>query len=248
MKNNIIKLILAVLVFLVALVGISTMLDDKKKNEDDNELKVTEDSKKFKDEYEGYNGKQNSSGTNTFLSISIAENNPMKYSNPEEIIKLLDGDTGVIYFGFPTCPWCRNAVPVLLEVAKEKKLKTIYYYDLSDIKNTWSMVDGKATKTKEEGEGYYDLLEAFDSIIDEYVLTDENGIEHGTGEDRIYNPLVIFVKDGKIIGHHSGTMPFNEGQTAYDQLTDTQKTALKNIYSEYMDEVLAADVCDESCE
>lgn len=246
MKNNIIKIILAVVVFLVALFGISKLLDDNKKKEEDGP-KVTADSKKFKAEYEEYNGKVNSNN-NKYISVTINETNPVKYATLDEIIDLLDGGTGVIYFGFPTCPWCRNAVPVLLDVAANKKLSTIYYYNLTDLKNTWSIIDGVATKTKEEGEGYYKLLTALDSILDEYIITDADGKEYSIGENRIYNPLVVFVKDGEIIGHHTGTMPLNNGQTAYDQLTDTQKTALKNIYSEYMDEVLSSDYCDDECE
>lgn len=246
MKNNIIKIILVVVVFLIALFGMSKLLDDNKKKEE-NEPKVTADSKKFKTEYEEFNGKKTSSGNN-YLNISINESNAMRYATLDELMNLLEDGTGVIYFGFPTCPWCRNAVPVLLDVAATKKLSTIYYYDLTDIKNLWSVIDGVPTKTKEEKVGYYDLLNALDSILDEYIITDEDGIEYGTGENRIYNPLIVFVKDGEIIGHHSGTMPFNEGQTAYDSLTDTQKDALKNIYSEYMDEVLASDYCDDKCE
>lgn len=246
MKNNIMRIVLAAVVFLVALFGISKLVDDNKKKEE-NEPKVTADSKKFKNEYEGYNSKDNGNG-NKYLSINIDEANPIKYATIEDVTNLLKDGTGVIYFGFPTCPWCRNAVPVLLDTASTKKLSTIYYYDLTDIKNTWSVINGVATKTKEEKAGYYDILNALDSILDDFVVTDEAGKEYKTGEKRIYNPLVVFVKDGEIVGHHTGTMPFDDGQTAYDSLTVTQKDALKNIYSENMDKVLESDYCDDSCE
>lgn len=246
MKNSIIKIVLAVLIFLTALVGISKLIDENKKKVP-NAPKVTADSEKFKKEYEEYNGKENNNG-NKYVNITINKNNPIKYATVSDILELKENGTGVIYFGFPTCPWCRNAVPILLDVAADKELSTIYYYNLSDIKNTWSVIDGVATKTKEEKEGYYDLLEAFNDIIDEYIITDSNGKEYSTGEDRIYNPLVVFIKDGVIVGHHSGTVPLNEGQASNSSLTDTQKTALKNIYSEYMDELVSADYCDESCD
>ena len=35
-------------------------------------------------------------------------------------------ETAVFYFGYPDCPWCKEAVPILKEVAKQFHDK-IYY-------------------------------------------------------------------------------------------------------------------------
>ena len=50
----------------------------------------------------------------------------------EEIFDILDG-TGIIYFGFPECPWCRNAVPVLLDAAEEVGIEKIYYIYIDNL-------------------------------------------------------------------------------------------------------------------
>lgn len=45
----------------------------------------------------------------------------------EDITKALDEKkTFTLYFGFDTCPWCIEAVPVLNEAAKEYQTKVLY--------------------------------------------------------------------------------------------------------------------------
>ena len=70
------------------------------------------DNIKFKEEYERLNGKKSESGT--YLKVKIDKDNPMIYANIEDVQKLLENGTGVVYFGFPECPWCRNMVPNLI--------------------------------------------------------------------------------------------------------------------------------------
>ena len=71
-------------------------------------------------------------GNNT----KITEDNLYNYSSKEEILDLLDHKTGVIYFGFPTCPWCQSMVVPLNEVAKDNKYDEIYYYNIRADRDT----------------------------------------------------------------------------------------------------------------
>ena len=48
-------------------------------------------------------------------------------------------------------------------------------------------------------------------------------------------PLIIGVKNGKILKNHTGTITLKEEQTKYDKLTKEQKQDLKKIYSELID-------------
>jgi len=50
----------------------------------------------------------------------VGQNNVFVYRNADEIIKILEGGTGLVYLGFPECPWCQAYVPILNEVAKKK--------------------------------------------------------------------------------------------------------------------------------
>ncbi len=248
------KMSLLAVAFLVALIGISFTLEKDQKNKKDNSNtnsnqnpeEVT-DAIRFKNEYEELNG-QKANGDKTFLEISIPEDNPMKYAELEEIMTLLKSGTGVIYFGRPNCPWCRNAVPVLIEAAKELEISDIYYYNVNAIKNEWAVKDGEVVKTSPEKEGYYDLLKILDKELDEYTVTDENGKAYEVGEKRIYVPMVVVVKDGTIMASHVSTVDLLDGQTSYDRLNDSQREELLNLYVEDLAESIDPGYCDEACE
>ena len=59
---------------------------------------------------------------------TVTEDNYFVYRNAEEIIKILEHGTGVVYLGFPECPWCQAYVPMLNEVSDVEGLEKIYYY------------------------------------------------------------------------------------------------------------------------
>ena len=68
--------------------------------------------------------------------------------------------------------------------------------------------------------GYFKLLKALDSELDEYVIEDD-GKKYDVKEKRIYVPLIIFVNDGKIIGTHLSTVDTQE--SGYDELTKEEE-------------------------
>lgn len=202
------------------------------------------DAIKFKNEYESLNGKKGY-GDNINPEVKIDKKNAVKYADADKIIDVLDNGTGIIYLGYPECPWCRNAVPVLLEAASELNVKDVYYINLKDERDTIEvMEDGTLKTTKEGTEGYKKLLKRLDAVLDEYVLEDLNGNEVKTGEKRIYVPLVLFVREGKIVGVHSDTV--SSQTNPYAALTTDQKNELLDIYIDLIHKVLN-DVCDSSC-
>ena len=69
------------------------------------------DGKKFAEEY-----------------TSVTKDNVFVYRSAEEIINILEHGTGVVYLGFPECPWCTAYVPYLNEVAKANDVDKVYYY------------------------------------------------------------------------------------------------------------------------
>ncbi len=239
------------LCFAIVLVGISLSLKAQKEEKEETNSNTNSgektDAMQFKEEYEALNGQENTANQKKYLSITIPEDNPMKYTSLEEVLELLDHGTGIIYFGRPNCPWCRNAVPVLVDAAQENGVKDIFYYNVNEVKNEWAVQDGKVVKTQEEKEGYYDLLAALDKYLDEYTVTDEEGKEYSVGEKRVYVPMVVFIKGGKIVGTHVGTVILSGTQTAYDELSSDQKKELRDIYTKYIDEVMEPDYCDEDC-
>lgn len=74
---------------------------------------------KFKTEYEKLN--------NSLHKIEISEDNYMKYSSIEEIIKIIEEGTGVIYIGNEHDNECRQMVPILISAADSTNIEEINY-------------------------------------------------------------------------------------------------------------------------
>lgn len=162
------------------------------------------DGEKFKAEYEALN--------NENVNINISKNNPIKYVTLDEVFDIIQNKTGVIYFGFPGCPWCRNMIPVLFEAAKNNNIDTIYYFNPRNVK-------------KSDNDEYNKLKE----ILNEYLSEDE------TGQKVLYVPDVYFIKDGKIVGHHLGTVDSQEDPTI--SLTEEEKNELLDIFNELFEKI-----------
>ena len=162
------------------------------------------DGEKFKAEYEAVN--------NENVNINISKNNPIKYVTLDEVFDIIQNKTGVIYFGFPGCPWCRNMIPVLFEAAKNNNIDTIYYFNPRNVK-------------KSDNDEYNKLKE----ILNEYLSEDENG------QKVLYVPDVYFIKDGKIVGHHLGTVDSQEEPTI--SLTEEEKNELLDIFNELFEKI-----------
>ena len=191
------------------------------------------DASKFKQEYEKLNS------DSKLPKVSIDEDNVIKYIKFEDVRMILEGGTGVIYFGFPECPWCRNMVPVLLEAADITGLDKIYYYNALDIRDKKSLDENGNIVTEKEGTDEYKyIISELYNYLGEYKGLNDSTIK------RLYFPTVVFVYEGEVVDIHIGTL---ESQTdPYITLTDDQVNELKNIYIDGIHKVLK-DICDETC-
>ncbi len=196
-----------------------------------------DDAVKFKEEYEKYNGEKTDSGF-AYPVLDIAKKNPIKYKTEEQLVDIIENKTGVIYLGFPTCPWCRNAIPVLLEAAEETGLKTIYYLNVKDIRDEKKLENGEIKTINEGTDGYKKLVNALYEQLDEYDGLNDSKIK------RIYVPIVIFVKEGEVVAVHKNTV--SSQTNPYVVLDEKQKKELKKIYKENIYKI-ADDLCDSSC-
>ncbi len=237
MKKNFIGIFFAI-VAIIAVALIVLMLNYKKgisKPE-------VSDAAKFKDEYVSLNGQTNSSNK-TYPQVTISDNNKFHYATETEILDILNGQTGVIYFGFPTCPWCRNMVSVLDEVSLSYSTDKIYYYNIKDIRSTITVNDNNELETKKGTDFYYQLLEKLDSSLEDYTITDKKDKTIKTGEKRLYAPTVIFIKNGEVVDFVEGTV--DSQKDPYVALTETQRNELISKYQEGFNKL--GDICDEKC-
>lgn len=217
MKNNL-KIILCSVVLLI---GMITFIY----------LRPESTATRFKLEYESLNGKENESGE-TYPNVNIPNDNKIVYSNYDQIFEVLD-DTGVIYFGYPKCPWCRNAVPVLLEAAEEVGINQIYYLNNETDRDTKVLKDGKVITEKEGSDNYNKLLEKLGDKVSTYEGLEDESIK------RLYFPTVVVVKDGEITDYIEGTV--DSQKDPYTPLTKTQRQELKDKYIEAMRNLLSCD-------
>ena len=179
MKNNIKIIILAILII------ISCITIYIKNNQND-EIK-------FKNEYERLNEKETKQGKK-YLNVNINKKNKTKYASFEEIENILTNKSGVIYFGFPECPWCRNIIEPLLEAAQETEVNQIYYFNALNIRDEKHLNDNKEIITDKEGtQEYKKLIEIMYNELGEYEGLNDKTIK------RLYFPTVVFIKDGKIL-------------------------------------------------
>ena len=163
------------------------------------------DNLKFKFEYELYNNISYDNGKK--IKAKIPFDNNVTYVKEKDLESVLTSGDRVIYFGYTTCPWCRNIVSPLVEVINDNNLDKLYYVDVHSV-NAKSVYD----------------------ILDEYLEFDNDG------NKRLYVPDVYFIKDGRIVYHHLGSL--DSYKDAFKGMNNKQLNELKSIYQEGIDLML----------
>ena len=195
---------------------------------------ITNDSLNFEQEYEKLNKTVSPSNDKEYTTVELPSYTPIKYSSYEEIFGLLENGTGVIYFGFPECPWCRNLTPVLANSAINYGLETIYYLNNREDRNTLSLnKKGKIVTEKKGTEDYNKLVKLLKDLLPEY-----RGLKDSTIK-RLYFPTVLFVKNGEILGLEQSLSSYSK-RVDGDPLipmTKEEQTELANIFTEYYKQI-----------
>ena len=150
-----------------------------------------------------------------YANSQVGEDNVFVYKNIDEIINILKYGTGVVYLGFPECPWCQAYVKYLNETAKDANIEKIYYFNiLEDRKNNT--------------EKYQEIV----SILGDNLQRDDEG------NLKVFVPNVSFVVNGKIIGNDYETSLDTKGfEKPSDYWTEEEVSELENTLSGYMKEV-----------
>ncbi|NLC47878.1 MAG: hypothetical protein GX758_00765 [Tenericutes bacterium] len=159
--------------------------------------------------------------TNSFYNEYplVEKDNIFVYKSIDEIIKLLESGTGIIYLGFPECPWCQHYVKYLNEVAKENNIKEIYYLNIKNdrLNNTIK---------------YQKIV----SLLYDNLLNDD------LGNKKVFVPDITFVKEGKIIAHDNETSVITENTTPSDYWNNDKIETFKLKLNKYFHDL------NSSCE
>lgn len=145
--------------------------------------------------YAAYNGRPvpNVEGK-IYRSVNLPYDNTLSPVTATEAREIQDG---FIVFAFPTCPFCRNLLPVLADVARAENIPVAYCrIDTYRDRYVYSAEAAAPVQTQPAGEGYAGLLMWLDGCLDEYTVPDENKTPIPVGEKRIHAPTLVKVRDG----------------------------------------------------
>ena len=148
-------------------------------------ITATDDSLRFKEEYEALNTVLDDQGKNRHSFLSIDGANAVVFLTFDELLDFIDHKTGLLYFGRPACPWCRLLVTPLLEYAAQDRVP-VYYYDIEQDRD-------------ENNEKYKTVL----SLLGEYLPTDtvtqkESDPDFDPDLKRVVLPQLFFMENGKV--------------------------------------------------
>ncbi len=188
MKNK----ILVIIVFIFAIIG-TILIYNKYKDNSNHTIK-------FSDEY-----------------TLVGKNNVFKYSGIDDITNTITSGSGIIFLGFPECPWCQYYVKYLNEVALENGIDEISYY------NIYSIRTNSTTQ-------YTKLVE----LLKNYLANDD------AGNKKIFVPDVVFVKDGKIIANDCETSVITSDITPEEYWTADKVVEFKDKMSSYISQYKSA--------
>lgn len=171
-------------------------------------------------------GDNKESGREKFKSeyTNVTSDNPFVYRSVDQIINILEKGTGVVYLGFPECPWCQAYVPYVEEVAKKVGIDKVYYFNIKEDR-------------KNNTEEYQKIVK----ILDVYLSNDDEG------NKRIYVPAIIVVQNGKIIEFDDETSKDTKGYKTPEEYwknenLDALKTKLEKSFNE-----IKSTVCKSGC-
>lgn len=132
----------------------------------------------------------------------------VKSEMKEALAMFKEGKSGILYFGYPKCPWCVEALPIMNEIAKEDNLNIHYIRTRDD--------DKKLLYTEQEKKEFIQYTE-------KYLEKDDEG------NYQIYVPFVVVVKDGKAISGHIGTVDSHDAHER--KMNEKEKKELKALYT-----------------
>ena len=184
-KNVITGIILGIIVLILCYIAFNWK-SEKVKDETPS-YTITNDSLKFKKEFEANNDKKNK------VNISIKNYSTVTYSSYEEIFKKLESDESyILFFASSTDENSRIMASVLVDKALTLK-EDIYYLDISNDMDTKELTkDGKIKTIKKGSDNYYELVKKLYGYLPAYKELNDDTVK------RIYLPAVVFIQKGKI--------------------------------------------------
>ena len=172
------------------------------------------DVKKFKTELESLNEKND-------VKVKINDSSRIVYAKEQDVLNLKNG---IVLFGWPSCPWFRNAIEPLLQFAAREHA-TIYFLNIKDIRDKKELKKGKVVTIDTGSVGYNAILKKFHDILNPYKTLQIDSIK------RISSPTVLFIENGKAVFKVASTVISQKD--AHVKLNAKQQKELIGRYQAY---------------
>lgn len=207
--NKLVSIIFLVILGVAALVALSFITITVTVRMDDTYISSRTDAGKFASEY-----------------TQVSSDNVFVYKNGQETIDILEHGTGIVFLGFPSCPWCQRYAKYLNEVAKEKGIEKIYYHNTYD---DWQ------NNTEE--------YQKITKILSNFLQYNDEGQRH------LYVPDVAFVVNGQVVGNDLESSKNTAGYNNPDEYwTETRVSELKARLANFMELIKLSSGCEASCD
>ena len=155
----------------------------------------------------------------------VDKDNVFVYRTLEEINNILENGTGLIFLGFPECPWCRGYAPIINEIAKQKKLEKVYYFNIKNDREDNTKLYQKTVK-----------------LLGDNLRYDDEG------NRRIYAPSLIAVKNGKIVGFDDTRYWNNKSYETPEEFWNKEDlTSMKEKLVKMIDDTKEKNYCASDC-
>lgn len=124
---------------------------------------------------------QTAKSTNSQSFVSeypkVGADNRFVYATTDQVLEVFESGSGLVFLGFPECPWCQQLAPIVDESARLEGLEKIYYLNILESRQNNDQV-------------YQKLVDR----LKDYLAVDDDG------NPRITVPDVTALRDGQIVG------------------------------------------------
>lgn len=156
----------------------------------------------------------------------------------EDLKPFIEHGTGILFLGFPECPWCQAYLPMAQEILSDNEAMAKYYNIYAD---------------KKEDRPFYDEVAALiaerNKTMGDYVFYDNDG------RQVIYMPLMLFIDEGEIVAFDNETCMEDSSVISPEEYWTQEKIdALKERLRAYVGDIREkmdendAKGCDKGCE
>ena len=168
----------------------------------------------------------------------MPQENKFTIIDKEDLKPFIEHGTGILFLGFPECPWCQVYLPMAQEILSENGAMAKYYNIYTD---------------KKEDRPFYDEIAALiaerNDTEGDYVFYDNDG------KQVIYMPLMLFIDEGEIVAFDNETCMEDSSVISPEEYWTQEKIdAFKKRLRAYVEDICEemedndAKGCDKGCE